>query len=72
MAAREAADAVALAGVRAAADALARSEAQEHQTRVRLETILHRMPLGCMVGDAELRMTYASTSCSPTWSCLKG
>jgi len=42
----------------AAAEALRRSEAQEHQTRERLETILNLMPLGCIVSDAAMRMTY--------------
>src|SRR5258708_30620544 len=38
--------------------ALLESEARERDARQRLESILDRMPMGCVVGDKDLRFTY--------------
>jgi len=69
MAAWERTDAAKRAGEWAAAEALRQSEAQEHQTRERLETILNRMPLGCIVSDAGLRMTYLNPAAERIFAC---
>ncbi|MBI1779505.1 MAG: PAS domain S-box protein [Proteobacteria bacterium] len=41
-----------------AEEAVRRSELRERQARERLETILNRVPVGCIVTDAEFRYTY--------------
>jgi PAS domain-containing protein len=69
MAAWERTDAVSRAGELSAAGALRQSQAQERQTRERLETILDRMPLGCIVTDANLRMTYVNKSAERIFGC---
>jgi PAS domain S-box-containing protein len=69
MAARESAAAAKLAGERAAAEAIRQSQAQEHRTRERLETILERMPIGSIVSDTNLRITYVNPAAERIFGC---
>ncbi|MBL8689297.1 MAG: PAS domain S-box protein [Rhodospirillaceae bacterium] len=49
--------------------ALAQSEAKEREAREQLETILNRMPIGCLVADADLRMTYMNPAAERIFGC---
>ncbi|MBI1776721.1 MAG: PAS domain S-box protein [Proteobacteria bacterium] len=62
MVTREKTDTVNRAAERAAVKAVRRSESRERRMRERLEMILSRMPLGCMVTDADFRYTYANSA----------
>lgn len=53
----------------AAATAIRKSAEQEHAARKRLETILERMPLGCLVSDKDLRLTYWNPAAERIFGC---
>ena len=69
MAARGMADGARRAGERAAVAAVRKLAAQEHEVRERLETILNRMPLGCILCDASLKLTYMNTAAERIFGC---
>ncbi len=69
MTARETADAAKRDIESAAATAKRRSAEQEHAARERLQTILDRMPLGCLVSDKDLRMTYWNPAAEKIFGC---
>ena len=69
MAARGMADGARRAGERAAVAAVRKLAAQEHEVRERLETILNRMPLGCILCDASLKLTYMNATAERIFGC---
>ncbi len=56
--------------------ALADAVSREREARERLETILSRMPIGCIVADADLRTVYMNPAAERIFACrfedLKG
>ncbi len=49
--------------------ALADAVGREREARERLETILNRMPIGCIVADADLRTTYMNPAAERIFGC---